>query len=149
MSRKIEKTITVPAPVKKVWKTWTTTEGVKSFFAPGAAVELKVGGKFEIYFDLSAPEGERGSEGCRILAYDLERLLMFSWNAPPQYANVRNGAHKTWVILEFHAPEAESTEITLTHLGWKEGEEWSQVYQYFDKAWEKVLGLLEESLSRA
>ena len=29
----------LPAPVSEVWKVWTTEEGVKSFFAPGARIE--------------------------------------------------------------------------------------------------------------
>ena len=39
--RMIEKQAVVGAPIAEVWKAWTTSEGVKSFFAPDA----KVGGR--------------------------------------------------------------------------------------------------------
>ena len=39
--RAINEKITVKANVDDVWKAWTTTEGVKSFFAPDAKVELR------------------------------------------------------------------------------------------------------------
>jgi len=144
MSRKIEEVITVPAPVSDVWKAWTTTDGVKSFFAPDASVNLKVGGEFEVHFDKTAPEGKRGSEGCKILAFDPERLLLFTWNAPTQYASVRDGNDKTWVIIELSDLAACSTLVSLTHLGWKNGEEWDKVYDYFAVAWPKVLTWLRD-----
>ena len=46
--RYIDKEVRVKAPVDAVWQAWTTTEGVKSFFAPDARVEARVDGPFEI-----------------------------------------------------------------------------------------------------
>lgn len=143
MAKKIELTIEVPAPVSDVWKAWTTTDGVKLFFAPDASVNLTVGGEFEVHFDKTAPEGKRGSEGCKILAFDPERLLLFTWNAPPQYPAVRDGNKKTWVIIEFSDLGTNRTQISLTHLGWRNGEEWDKVYDYFVVAWPKVLSWLK------
>lgn len=147
MTRKIELTIEIPASTSDVWKAWTTTDGVKSFFAPEARVNLSVGGEFEIYFDKTAPEGKRGSEGCKILAFDPERMLLFSWNAPPQYATVRDGHDRTWVIIELNELATDRTLVSLTHLGWKDGVEWDKVYDYFKVAWPKVLSWLNERFS--
>ena len=38
---------------------------------------------YELHFLEDAPEGRRGSESCRVLAFVPERLLSFTWNAPP------------------------------------------------------------------
>ena len=40
MDRRIDKTAVIEAPLSEVWRAWTTTEGVQSFFAPSAWVEL-------------------------------------------------------------------------------------------------------------
>lgn len=144
MTKRIALNITVPAQVSDVWKAWTTSDGVKSFFAPDAKVNPTIGGEFEIYFDKTAPEGKRGSEGCKILALDPERLLLFTWNAPPQYPVVRDGNDKTWVIIELSEMAACSTLVSLTHLGWRDGEEWEKVYDYFLVAWPKVLLWLKD-----
>ena len=72
-----------------VWKCWTTSEGFKSFSECDSTIELKVGGPFEIYFRANNPEGERGSEGCKILSYEPGSMLSFSWNAPPKFAAAR------------------------------------------------------------
>ena len=133
----IRKELSVPAAQERVWHAWTTSEGVKSFFAPRAKVELAIGGTYEMYFDLSAPPGSRGAEGCRILSYLPPRMLSFSWNAPPKFPAVRKVP--TWVIVELQEQGAGICSVCLTHLGWQEGDDWDEVYDYFDKAWDLVL----------
>ena len=74
------------------------------------------------------------------MSYLPQKMLSFSWNNPPKFENIRN--ERSWVIVEFEQ-EGNGTRITLTHLGWKEGEEWGQAYKYFMSAWNIVLGRLE------
>lgn len=136
----IRKAVILPASVDETWQAWTTTEGVTTFFAPEASVELAVGGDYEMYFDPKQPEGLRGSEGCKILSFVPGEMLSFTWNAPPSIPEVR-GEH-TWVVLTFHALEPKKTQVSLIHLGWQVGEQWQKALQYFDRAWEVVLGRL-------
>lgn len=133
----IRKEVIVPATIDQVWETWTTTEGVNTFFSSAAKVELRIGGPFEIYFLLDAPYGSRGSEDCHILSYLPKRMLSFEWNAPPSFGDLR-GIH-TFVVLEFEEVGPDQVNLTLSHIGWGRGEDWDQVYDYFDKAWQRVL----------
>ncbi len=41
-----------------------------------------------------------------------------------------------------------STLVRLTHLGWQDGDEWDQVYEYFESAWWTVLTRLRERFAR-
>ena len=52
--RAIDEKVTVKANVDDVWKAWTTSAGIKTFFAPDANVELRVDGPFQIYINPSA-----------------------------------------------------------------------------------------------
>ena len=137
----IRKMVIVPAPVDEVWQVWTTTEGVTTFFAPKAKVELAVGGAYEMFFDPKQPEGLKGSEGCIILSFVPGEMLSFTWNAPPSLPGIRN--KHTWVVLYFQALEKDKTKVSLVHLGWRMGEEWQKAIKYFDSAWEVVLGRLQ------
>jgi len=140
MDKKICKEINVPASLSDVWNAFTTVEGIKTFFAPGGKIELKPGGCYEIYFYPPGHEGNRGSEGCVVLSFIPERMLSFTWNAPPEFPNVRK--ERTWVVLEFE-DLGNTVLVKLTHLGWKEGKEWNEVYAYFDRAWDVVLTRLK------
>lgn len=131
-----------------LWEKWTTHEGLKTFFGESNHVELQIGGAFEIYFLMKNPEGLKGSETCKILAYLPQEMLVFSWNAPPHLAVVRNQLHKTWVVLFFKPLSLYSTQLELHHAGFLANDhpQWQQTRQYFENAWDAVLQNLEESL---
>lgn len=133
----LRKEIVIPASRADVWRTWTTTDGVKSFMSPEAWVELRIGGPFEIYFVPSAPPGKRGSEGYRFLNFLPMEILSFDWNAPPQFVELRN--QHTQVILRFFNLPPDSTRLEFFQYGWGRGEKWDGLYAYFDRAWGFVL----------
>jgi uncharacterized protein YndB with AHSA1/START domain len=137
----LRKSVDVEASAAEVWRAWTTSEGARGFFAPQARIELKLEGAFELYFDPTARPGARGSEGMRVLAYLPERMLAFSWNAPPKFPTAR-GQRGAWVVVLLEPLAARRTRVTLHHLGFRP--EWAPVRAYFDRAWDVVLGRLRK-----
>jgi uncharacterized protein YndB with AHSA1/START domain len=140
--RAIEAKITVKAGVNEVWKAWTTSEGIKTFFAPDASVELRVDGPFRIYINPLAEAGMRGADEMRIIGFQEGRMLSFTWNAPPFLPEARK--QRTVVIVRFAARGEDLTDVTLHHLGWGEGGEWDQAYDYFSRSWPGVLKNLKK-----
>ena len=138
--RAVDISIIVKAPVAEVFKAWTTTEGVITFFAPGAIVEPRSNGLFEIHMNPLAPPGERGADDMRILGIQENKMVSFTWNAPPSLPEARK--QRTMVIVRFAPDVAGQTRVTLFHVGWGEGGEWDKAYDYFSKAWPYVLGNL-------
>ena len=141
----IEKTRIVNCSIDTVWWKWTTHEGLKTFFGPDNKIDLSIGGAYEIYFLPDNPYGQKGGEGNKILSFLPESMLSFTWNAPPQFPEIRNHEHRTWVVVEFRAVDDGNTEVRISHLGWLDGEQWDDVYEYFDKAWGTVLEWLDQS----
>ena len=88
-------------------------------------------------FDLDAEPGKQGGEGMMVLAIQPQRMLGFTWNAPPHLPNVRN--QMTHVIIRLHPLSPDQTKVTLRHDGWGEGGEWDSAYEYFEKAWKKIV----------
>jgi uncharacterized protein YndB with AHSA1/START domain len=131
--RQIRVAVTVAATPEQVWPLWTTDEGVRSFFAPGSHIELKVDGAYEIFFMPQAPAGRRGADGMRLLAVEPNRRLAFTWNAPETLPYARN--QRTVVIVDFTPVGSDSTTVTLRHLGWGTGPEWDEAITYFEPAW--------------
>ena len=137
MTRLIQFEITLPASISEVWSTWTTEVGAKSFFAPACTIDLKPGGVYEMYFNLDAPPGEQGGEGVVFLAIQAERMLSFTWNAPPSLPTVRG--ERTHVTLYFSEVSPGETQVRLIHDGWGDGGEWDQAFDYFSSTWEEVV----------
>jgi uncharacterized protein YndB with AHSA1/START domain/uncharacterized protein YciI len=137
--RRILHEVTVPAGRAEVWQAWTTAEGLTSFFAPAAEIELRLGGKYELYFLPTAPAGQRGSDGCRVLSFVEPEMISFDWNAPPSMPEVRNAEQKSFVVVQFREAGDNQTLVRLIHAGWGAGKEWDKAYAYFEKVWPNVL----------
>jgi uncharacterized protein YndB with AHSA1/START domain len=138
--RSIQKEVVVKAPIEAVWKAWTTSEGITSFFAPEAVVEPRPGGAFAIYMNPYAPPGLKGADDMRVLAVQAPKMLSFTWNAPPSLPEAR--AQRTYVTVRLQPAGEGETRVTLFHGGWGDGGQWDQAYEYFDKAWSSVLEAL-------
>ncbi len=140
--RTLVKTATVKATVDEVWKAWTTTEGIQSFFAPEARVEARPGGPFEVYINPYARPGMKGADDMVFLALQEKRMLSFTWNAPPHLPEVRR--QRTSVTVRMKPAGEGATEVRLVHSGWGDGGQWDQAFAYFDRAWGGVLVNLEK-----
>ena len=140
--RSLDKQIDFPATLDQAWDAWTTRDGIVSFFAPDANIELRVGGAFQIYIDPTAPAGSKGADEMRFMAIQPKKMLSFDWNAPPSLPEAR--AQRTFAVLRFEPLSDKATRITLHHTGWGDGGEWDKAYAYFDKAWGNVLSNLKK-----
>ncbi|HSP76957.1 MAG TPA: SRPBCC domain-containing protein, partial [Myxococcaceae bacterium] len=142
--RVLSKGVEVKAARAEVWRAFTTTEGARTFLAPDARIELRLGGAYELYFAPEAPVGSRGCDGCRVLSWVPEEMVSFTWSAPPSLPETR--WQRTFVVVRLDDAGEGRTRVRLTHGGWKEGAEWEKTYAYFDKAWDFVLGNLKKGL---
>jgi uncharacterized protein YndB with AHSA1/START domain len=125
--------IRINAPLDSVWTRWSTEKGIKKFFAPACYFEPTVLSLFEIYFAPNAPEGQRGAENNRILAIQDKQMISFTWDAPPQWPDIRK--HRTIVAIRLYKKNENETLVTLTQTGWGTGADWDAVFDYFSGAW--------------
>lgn len=140
--RAIDEKITVKAGVADVWNAWTTSEGIKTFFAPDAKVELRVDGPFQIYMNPLAAPGMRGADEMRIIGFQDRKMLSFTWNAPPSLPEARK--QRSVVIVRFMSRGDDLTDVTIHHIGWGEGGEWDKAFDYFSRTWPSVLKNLKK-----
>lgn len=147
--RTISCSTVVHAPIGDVWAAWTTDDGIRSWLVEDSHIELRVGGPYEWYFYSPAEsvDGQRGSEGCQVIGYQAPTLLTFTWNAPPHLPIAR--AQRTVCLLRLREVGAQQTWVTLTELGWGDGGQWDEAFNYFAAAWGRVLDRLQAHFSSA
>jgi uncharacterized protein YndB with AHSA1/START domain len=132
---------TVAASPHVVWEAWASRDGIASWWnPPESTIELRVGGPFELHFDLDEEPGLQGSEGCVFLGYVPGEMISFTWNAPPHL--VLRESH-TWVVITF-TDSPTGTHVHLVHTGFGTGEDWDTYMAYFRDAWRYVLELLSD-----
>jgi uncharacterized protein YndB with AHSA1/START domain len=142
MERAITHAVIVKASAAEAYRLFTTKEGVTSFFAPDAIVEARVDGLFEMHLNPFAALGDKGGDGMRFLALQENKMLSFTWNAPPSLPEARK--QRTVVIVRFIEKSPTETEVRLHHTGWGEGGEWDKAFDYFSRAWPAILGNLKK-----
>jgi len=136
----IERQVVLSASPKQVFDALASEEGVRAFLGAKSSIDLRIGGAYEIYFDDDMPPGQRGSEGCQVMAYVPDRMLAISWNAPPQLAQAR--LLRAWVVFLIDEAELGGSRVEMRHVGFGEGGEWPEVRTYFERAWGMFLDRL-------
>jgi uncharacterized protein YndB with AHSA1/START domain len=140
--RRIVKEVVVKAPPEAVFKAWSTSEGIATFFAPEAKVDARPDGLFEVYMNPYGEPGMKGADNMRVLGVQENRMISFTWNAPPHLPQAR--AQRTFVTVRMQPEGAAETRVRLTHSGWGDGGEWDKAYVYFERAWGNVLSNLQK-----
>jgi len=139
-TRRLDKQVVVDGTLEDIWRCWTTSEGIASFFTPQSRIDLRPGGPYELYMGMNAPDasGLRGSQGCCVLSLIPMEMLAFEWNFPPAIMTLRKAGAKTQVVLRFD-DQGGCVRVRFSQIGWKQGEDWDAGYAYFDRAWDWVL----------
>jgi uncharacterized protein YndB with AHSA1/START domain len=125
--------VTVPAPRAEVWKAFSTSEGLSSWLAPNAVVDLKPGGDWMVRF----PGGS--SAGGTIVSFVPQREIVISALAPEKFPTVRAQRTTARFELEDHGT---GTLVRLTQTGWKDGDEWDRAYEYLTAGNAELLATL-------
>ncbi|USG64812.1 SRPBCC domain-containing protein [Brevibacillus ruminantium] len=96
----IKHTVTIEAPIQKVWDTVSTAEGIASWFMPND-FQAEIGYEFHI-------QSPFGPSPCKVTELTPPHRLSFLWDT--------DGWFVTFELKEV----GDKTEFTLIHGGWKQ-----------------------------
>ncbi|WP_339320046.1 SRPBCC domain-containing protein [Paenibacillus sp. FSL R10-2734] len=137
--------IVVNSNLELVWKAWTEADRLSEWFAPEVLVDLKEGGKYELYFDPSNNQS-MSTAGCKIIRIEAPHTLVFEWKGPDPFAEVMNNpANLTQVELNLKAL-SDGTLVTIFHSGWTEAEPSQTAKSWHEQAWTQMLSSLKSKL---
>ncbi|EKN68656.1 SRPBCC domain-containing protein [Schinkia azotoformans] len=114
----IRKTIVVDAPIEKVWKAVSTSEGIAAWWMANT-FEPVLGKDFILH------AGPYGDSPCKVTELDPPNRVGFDWD---------KGWHLTF---ELKSLEDGKTEFTLIHSGWSV--ENSKTREIMNEGWEKIV----------
>lgn len=124
-------TLIIDAPVKDVWKAFTTTEGIKSWMVAEGDVDLRLGGKIRTGYqpgtDLSGPNAIENT----IIAFDPEHMLTIRNTKAPENFPFKKAIGEVWTVVYFEAVSETKTRVTSRMLGYRMEDEFIKMRRFF------------------
>lgn len=122
----IRKKIVLNAPIEKVWKAVSSSEGIAAWWMPNS-LEPVLGNEFVLH------TGQFGDSPCKVTELESPYRFGFDWG-------------KDWhLLIELQKLYDKKTELTLVHSGWDAdkttefGQSHTAIYQFMDGGWEKII----------
>lgn len=134
----------VDAPVAEVWKAFTTAEGLRSWMAPLADIDLRVDGLMRSSYDEDGVLGDKSTIENRILTYEPERLLSIRVARPPQGFSFGALVTQMWTNIHFEPLPGERTRVRVVGLGFGPDEASQKMKAFFQRGNEFTLVKLQE-----
>jgi len=145
MDKIIVQTALLNCSTDKAFEMFTENQKLESWLTTKADVEMKVSGKYELFWTPNDSDPKNNSTyGCKVLAIDQPYFLNIEWAGNAEQKEFMNKLRPlTNVTFLFTKIENNKTKVTLIHTGWRQDEKWEDARQYFIKAWSGAFKQLE------
>lgn len=143
---RVEDEFQIEASVDQVWDAFTTPEGLKSWVAPLADVDFRVGGKWRANYNEDGKLGDETTIENTILCYDPKRMISLKATRFPQGFEFEEAAKETWSIFYFESMGESKTKITIVGLGYNDTEASKKMRAFFKPANEYSMNKLKAAL---
>ncbi len=128
-------TVTIAAPVARVWNAYTTSAGFASWAAPVAEVDCRVGGSIRTQYDPKAKIGDPNTNTLRIINYVPQKMLTLQADVSANWPEVlKSQASQLYNVILFEELDGNKTRIISYGLGYQDNEEMRGMMGFFIKA---------------
>ena len=135
--------------VSQAFNLFTVNEKLESWLPEKAEVELKVGGKYELFWEPKNRE-INSTIGCKITSLEKNKFISFEWKGPEKFQSFMNFSDPLTHVVVIFSPKCDdpkTTTLYLFHSGWKDDPDWQKAREYFENSWTGALTNLKEKLS--
>lgn len=137
----------IEAPCERVWSAWTTTEGLKSWLAPQAEIDLRVGGRMRSSYRTDSTLGDEHTIEQTILAFEPERMLAIRCTRAPADFPFQIAIQDTWSVIYFEPVARDRTRVRLVGLGYNDSEASVKMRSFFEAGNAAVLKGLQQKMA--
>lgn len=134
----------INAPVSEVWRLFTSGEGMESWMAAHAEMDLKVGGLMRTHYDPKGVLGDANTIVNEVLSFEPERMLSIRVHQAPANFPLREAVRRMWTVVYFQPLEPGMTNVRVVGLGLGEDADSQQLRDYFRKGNAQTLEQLQK-----
>ncbi|MEX2605300.1 MAG: SRPBCC domain-containing protein [Gracilimonas sp.] len=146
MDKVVIQTAIINTSAEEAFYMFTENSHLENWLTVKADVELRVGGKYELFWTPDDPEKTNNSTyGCKILAFEKPHYLNFEWRGNAEQKEFMNTDRPlTNVTVVFSKLGENQTKVSLIHTGWRPDQDWEAARQYFVNAWKGAFSQLQK-----
>jgi len=123
----------VNAPVDQVWAAFTTREGLESWMAAHATIELKIGGRMKTQYDPKGTVDDAKAIENTILSYEPLRMLSIKVAKAPDTFPFPNAIKNMWTIVYFTPEGDKTTRVREVSMGFGNDNESKKMREFFNR----------------
>lgn len=138
----------IDATVGAVWRAWTTSEGLRSWLAPHAEIDLRIDGVMRSNYDPKSSLGGSGTIENKILAFEPQRMLSIKVTKAPEKFPFKSIVHEMWTVLYFQSTSDGKTLLRIVGMGFGTDEESQKMKDYFTRGNAFTLSQLQTHFRR-
>lgn len=146
-TRVMQLSLILPANPERLWWALTTSEGFRTWAAPVAFVDFKLGGFIESSYNAKAQQGDASNIRNEIMAFvPLRMLAIRNRQAPPNALFDAATFQKMHTVILLDVVDDQHTRMTLTQPGFENDALFDGVYKHFEAGNRWTLQQLHKSL---
>lgn len=138
----------VEGPIDEVWGAFATSEGLRSWMAPHAEIDLRVDGLMRTNYRPEGSLGDRTTIVNRVLAFEPLRMLSIRVASPPEGFPFPDAVKAMWTVMYFDRLDARRTNLRVVSLGFTDDEQSAKMRAFFEKGNDFTLRKVQEKFRR-
>jgi uncharacterized protein YndB with AHSA1/START domain len=121
----------IQAPVRDVWRMFTTGDGIQSWMAARADIDLRIGGLMRTRYAADGPLGDEKTIVNRVLSFEPERMLSIQVERPPADFRWKKAVASMWTVVHFQPVSDASTSVRIVGMGFDDTAESREMREFF------------------
>ena len=123
----------VNAPADQVWAAFTTKEGIESWMAAHASIDLKIGGTMKTQYDPTGTVDDAKAIWNTIISYEPGRMLSFRVTKAPDSFPFPNAIKGMWTVVYFIAESDKTAFVRVVSMGFGSDDESKKLREFFNR----------------
>jgi uncharacterized protein YndB with AHSA1/START domain len=123
----------VAAPVEAAWTAWATSEGLRSWLAPHADIDLRVGGLMRTNYSQDGTLDGAGAIHNEIMSFEPGRMLSIRVVKFPERFPFPDAVRSMWTVISFDPDGSSRTQVRIAGLGFQPDEQSQQMRAFFER----------------
>lgn len=138
----------VNASPGEVWRAWTTPEGLRSWLAPVADIDLRIDGLMRTNYNPNSNLGDEGTIENRILAFEPGHMLAIKVAKAPKSFPFPTAVQGMWTVVYLTGKGGRQTLVRTVGLGFTDDPESTRMREFFQKGNDYTLSELRKRFDK-